>query len=319
MARATQQYLFDAPTCAVLHGDSRTVLNDFKDCVDLIVTSPPYADARKKHYDSIHPDRFADWFMTFHETFWNVLKPEGSLVINIKDKVVDGVRHRYPWHTIDALSKAGWYCIDDYVWSKPNPMPGHWPTRLRDGWEYCFHLAKSKKPYIDQDAVRVPIGNWVKSRLSNLNDGDYQRHNSENDSGFGRNISYWLDKNTVKPSNVLSIAVVGKNKGHPAVYPIELPLFFIKLLSPENGLILDPFGGSGTTGLAAMRAGRDCVLVDNNEEYADLSVKLLRANKDKEDRNILHIKNPDKKNRDWDTLMQIVGQHRHIPVNIQAI
>jgi len=75
----------EAVECTVILGDSRDVLGNYKGEVDLIVTSPPYADARRKHYDSIHPDEFVDWFMTFHEPFYNALKPTGSLVINIKE------------------------------------------------------------------------------------------------------------------------------------------------------------------------------------------------------------------------------------------
>jgi site-specific DNA-methyltransferase (adenine-specific) len=263
-------------TCTVICGDSREELKAYEGQVDLIVTSPPYADARHAHYDGVHPDDFAGWFMTFHEPFFKALKPSGSLVINIKDKVVDGVRHRYVWHTIEALSRAGWSCIEDYVWHKTNPMPGYWPTRLRDGWEYCFHLARSKRPYINQDAVRKPVGDWVESRLAKLGENDRSRQNSANASGFGRDLSRWVDKQTVLPSNVLSLALVGKNKGHPAVFPVDLPLFFIRLLCPEGGLVLDPFGGSGTTGLAALSTGRRCVLIDNNEQYCQAAIKRLR-------------------------------------------
>ena len=78
------------------------------------------------------------------------------------------------------------------------------------------------------------------------------------------------------PSNVLSYALVGKNKGHPAVFPVDLPLFFIRLLCPEGGLVCDPFGGSGTTGLAALSAGRRSLLIDNNEQYCQAAVKRLR-------------------------------------------
>jgi DNA modification methylase len=236
---------------------------------DLIVTSPPYADARKKHYDSISPDQFPDWLLSFHDVFWNSLKPNGSLVINIKDKVVDGIRHRYVWKSIDKLMEKGWFCIDDYIWHKPNPMPGYWPTRLRDGWEYCFHLAKKKSPYIDQKAVEVPVGDWVSKRLTKLGENDTSRHNSINESGFGRDISKWVGKEKVLPTNVLSIPLVGKNKGHPAVFPIELPAFFIKLLSKENSLIIDPFGGSGSTGIAALLNNRNCLLIDNNTDYCN--------------------------------------------------
>ena len=158
--------------CLIANGDSRKELAAFAGQADLIVTSPPYADARHQHYDSIHPDKFADWFASFHEPLWNSLKDDGSLVVNIKDKVVNGTRHRFVWRTIDKLSALGWHCIEDYIWHKPNPMPGYWPTRLRDGWEYCFHLAKTSRPYINQDAVRIPVGDWVKSRLAKLSGND---------------------------------------------------------------------------------------------------------------------------------------------------
>src|SRR5438093_3416677 len=137
--------------CEVVCGDSREVLTAYAGQVDLIVTSPPYADARHNHYDIIHPDKFEEWFMTFHDAFYSALKPTGSFVVNIKDKVVNGVRHRYVWNTIEALCERGWFAIDDYLWHKTNPMPGYWPNRLRDGWEYCFHLAKSKQPYFNSD------------------------------------------------------------------------------------------------------------------------------------------------------------------------
>lgn len=275
-------------TCTYVLDDSRESLKEFSGQVDLIVTSPPYADARHKHYDSIAPDEFADWFLSFHEPFYNALKPEGSLVINIKDKVVDGVRHRFVWQTIDALCKKGWYAIDDYIWHKPNPMPGRWPTRLRDGWEYCFHLSKSKRPFFNPDKVRRPIGDWAESRLAKLGKNDLSRHNSVNQSGFGRDISKWVDKKTVLPSNVLSLALVGKNKGHPAVFPVDLPAFFIKLLCPDDGLVVDPFAGSGTTGIAALQLGIKSILIDNNPKYFDEAI-----NRIKREGNNLKYKTPD--------------------------
>jgi site-specific DNA-methyltransferase (adenine-specific)/site-specific DNA-methyltransferase (cytosine-N4-specific) len=262
--------------CTIINGDCREVLKAYGSQVDLIVTSPPYADARRKHYDGIHPDEYEEWFLTFHEPFFNALKPDGSLVINIKDKVVNGARHRFVWRTIEALCERGWYAIDDYMWHKTNPMPGYWPTRLRDGWEYCFHLAKSKRPFFDSDAVRKPIGAWVESRLRKLGENDLSRHNSVNESGFGRDISRWVGKRTVLPSNVISLALVGKNQGHPAVFPVDLPLFFTKLLCPEGGLVVDPFAGSGTTGIAALSLGRKSVLIDNNRTYCQEAIRRLR-------------------------------------------
>lgn len=265
----------ETPDIKVINGDCRTVLKEYVGEVNLIVTSPPYADARKNHYDSMHPDKYAEWFLSFSDTFWNCLTEKGSLVINIKDKVVDGRRHRYVWDTIEKLCDRGWIPIDDYIWNKTNPMPGHWPNRLRDGWEYCFHLAKNKRPYWAETEVRKPIGEWVHNRLSKLSKNDEERSNSANKSGFGRNISQWVGKKTVLPSNVLTLPVVGKNAGHPAVFPIDLPLFFIKLLCPKGGLVVDPFGGSGTTGIAALSHGCKCILTDTNPTYTTLSEKRI--------------------------------------------
>ena len=117
---------------------------------------PPYADARVKHYDGIKPIEYPDFMVSFHEQLWRILKDDGSFILNIKDKVVDGVRDRYVWKTVMALSDLGWLCVDDYVWLKPNAMPGYWPNRLRDEWEYCFHFTKKKKFKMYQDAVRKP-------------------------------------------------------------------------------------------------------------------------------------------------------------------
>ncbi len=262
--------------CQIFCGDSREVLKQFHPCFDLIVTSPPYADARKQHYDSIDPDEYSKWFATFHTVFWHVLKPSGSLVINIKDKVVKGARYHYVWKTIDQLERLGWHCIDDYIWCKSNPMPGRWPSRLRDGWEYVFHLSPSKKPYFNAEAVRVPMKDWIKKETRFQNK---QRIESKTGSGFSRPLANWLGKTTALPSNVIFLPTVSYNTGHPAAFPIGLPEFFIKLLVPEKGWVLDPFAGSGTTGIAAIQCGRHSVLVDNMSHYCVLAhQRLQRAN-----------------------------------------
>lgn len=111
--------------------------------------------------------------------------------------------------------------------------------------------------------------------LKNLGVNDLKRHNSENESGFGRDISQWVGKESVLPSNVITLPLVGKNYGHPAAFPIGLPDFFIKLLTPQNGLVVDPFSGSGTTGIAAMNLGRNFILIENNHSYIENSFTRL--------------------------------------------
>lgn len=260
------------PFVEMIWGDSREVLKKYPDgFFQLIVTSPPYADSRKKHYSSISPEEYPKFMQSFHDEFWRLLAEDGSLVINIKDKVVHGVRNRYVWRTIDALSDLGWLCIDDYIWQKPNAMPRFWPNRLRDEWEYCFHLTKSRKFTMYQDAVKRPIGDWAEKRLEKLTGKSALRHNSENDSGFGRDLRRWKDKKTVLPGNVVSVPLVGKNMGHPAVFPVGLPEFFIKLFTKPGDFVLDPFSGSGSTGIAAISQKRNVVLVDCKEEYIQVA------------------------------------------------
>jgi len=273
--------LFDIGLCRseIYLGDSREILNRYpNDHFNLIVTSPPYADARKDHYDSIPPHKYKDFILSFHEQLWRILKADGLFILNIKDKVVNGVRHRYDWHTIEGLVDLGWLSIDDYLWIKSNAMPGHWSNRLRDEWEYCFHLTKQRKFTMYQEAVRKPIGNWTEKRLANLNGKSNGRHNSENHSGFGRDLRKWIGKEMVLPGNTIHIPLVGKNMGHPAVFPVGLPEFFIKLFTKEGDTVLDPFAGSGTTGLAAENLNRNVVLIDNKPEYIESIKNRLEKN-----------------------------------------
>lgn len=253
-------------------GDTREVLKKYPDgYFNLIMTSPPYADARKNHYESISTVNYPEFFMTFHSELWRVLADDGSFVLNIKDKVVDGVRDRYVWKTVMALADKGWRCVDDYVWVKPNAMPGHWVNRLRDEWEYCFHMTKQKQFVMYQDAVKKPMGQWAEKRLTKLTGKSAERHNSENESGFGRDLRNWLDKDTVLPGNTIEVALVGKNMGHPAVFPVGLPEFFIRLFTKENDNVLDPFAGSGSTAIASEKLKRNVVLIDVKQEYVDVA------------------------------------------------
>lgn len=257
-------------TTHVYLGDSRDVLQRFPDeHFHLIVTSPPYADARRGHYDSITPDKYQDFLLSFHKQLWRVLAQDGSFVLNIKDKVVNGVRHRFVWHTIEALSTLGWLCVDDYIWLKPNAMPGFWKNRLRDEWEYCFHLTKQKDFAMYQHAVKRPIKDWYDKRMKKLTGKSNGRHNSENHSGFGRDLRNWLDKDMVLPGNTIRVPLVGRNVGHPAAFPVGLPEFFIKLFTREGDTVLDPFAGSGSTGIAAENLDRHVVLIEQKQEYVD--------------------------------------------------
>lgn len=271
-------------TNKILLGDCLDILKNIPDnTVDLIVTSPPYADQRKKTYGGIKPELYVDWFMPRADEFFRVLKPTGSFILNIKERVVKGERHTYVLELILEMRKHGWLWTEEYMWHKKNSHPGKWPNRFRDNWERLLHFNKNKKFKMYQDEVKVPIGDWAKTRLKNLSETDKIRDNSRVGSGFGKNVSNWVGKETVYPNNVLHMATECYNRSHSASFPVALPTWYIKLFTEPNDLVLDPFMGSGTTAVAAIQLNRNFIGIDTSEEY--VSIANERINKIIEKRN----------------------------------
>jgi site-specific DNA-methyltransferase (adenine-specific)/site-specific DNA-methyltransferase (cytosine-N4-specific) len=259
-------------------GDSKDVLKRLSDnSVDLIVTSPPYADQRNGTYGGIHHDKYVDWFLPISEQLLRVIKPTGTFVLNIKEKVVDGERSTYVMELILEMRKQGWLWTEEFIWHKKNCYPGKWPNRFRDAWERLLQFNKDKKFHMYQDEVMVPIGDWSKSRLKNLSETDKIRDNSKVGSGFGKNISNWLTRDKAYPTNVLHLATECSNKNHSAAFPEELPVWFIKLFTKENDVVLDPFMGSGTTLFVANRMKRHSIGIDNIPEYYEMVKKQIKS------------------------------------------
>lgn len=253
-------------------GDCGVVLKNIPDdSVDLIFTSPPYADQRKHTYGGIRPDEYVGWFLPKAEQFLRVLKPTGTFILNIKERVVEGERHTYVIELILEMRKQGWLWTEEFMWHKKNSYPGKWPNRFRDNWERLIQFNKTKKFNMYQEAVMVPVGDWAKDRLAKLSQTDQTRDESKVKSGFGKNVSNWIGREMVYPTNVIHTATECANKNHSAVFPVELPRWFIKLFTQSGDLVLDPFVGSGTTALAALQLGRNYLGIDTNPEYVDTS------------------------------------------------
>ena len=246
--------------------------------IDLIVTSPPYADRRKSTYGGIHPDEYAKWFLGISSELKRVLSPSGSFILNIKENVVDGERHTYVLELIIELRKQSWIWTEEYMWHKKNSFPGYWPNRLRDGWERLLHFTKEKKFNMYQDQVKIPIGDWAKTRLENPTKYDQERQESSVGSGFGVKRANWVDKDLVLPNNVLHMASEAGNKSHSAVFPEKLPEFFINLFTQSNDLVYDPFMGSGTTAKVASQMNRNFIGSEISEEYYEVSKKRISHN-----------------------------------------
>ena len=136
--------------------------------IDLIVTSPPYADQRKSTYGGIRPNKYVDWFLPISEQLFRVLNPTGTFILNIKERVYNGERHIYVLELIMKMREQGWLWTEEFIWHKKNSHPGKWPNRFRDSWERCLHFTKQKRFRMLQDAVMVPMGDWAGKRLLKL-------------------------------------------------------------------------------------------------------------------------------------------------------
>lgn len=265
------------PINSIACGDCEEVLKDFPDnCIDLIFTSPPYVQCRKKTYGGIHPDEYVKWFLPKSEQFLRVLKPSGTFVLNIKEKALNGERRTYVIELILKMREQGWLWTEEFVWHKKNCYPGKWPNRFRDAWERCLQFNKQKKFNMYQEAVMVPTGNWAKTRLRKLSETDKRRDESKVKSGFGKNISNWIGRDKAYPTNVLHLATECANRNHSAAFPLALPSWFIKLFTEKHDVVLDPFVGSGTTAMAAKQLERAYIGIDSNPEYCDMAKTKLR-------------------------------------------
>jgi len=261
----------NVPKIDVYLGDSRDILQKFSDdSVDLIFTSPPYADQRKNTYGGIQPDKYVEWFLPISEQLLRVLKPTGTFILNIKEKVVSGERSTYVLELILEMRKQGWLWTEEFIWHKKNSYPGKWPNRFRDSWERLIQFNKEKKFNMYQEEVMVPVGDWAKTRLKNLSDTDKVRDVSKVGSGFGKNISNWVNRDMAYPTNVLHLATECNNKNHSAAFPESLPKWFMQLFTQENDIVLDPFMGSGTTNFVAQKMGRNSIGIDINSEYYNM-------------------------------------------------
>jgi len=258
-------------------GDCREKLKELKsNSVDLIFTSPPYSDNRKTTYGGIPPSKYVSWFLPITKELLRILKPSGTFILNIKERVVNGERHTYVLNLIMEMRKQGWLWTEEFIWHKKNCYPGKWPNRFRDAWERLLQFNKSKKFNMYQEAVMVPVGDWAETRLRNLSQTDKIRDNAKNGSGFGKNVSHWLDRNMVYPTNVLHLATECNNKEHSAVFPEVLPEWFIKLFTKVGDVVLDPFMGSGTTLFVAQKLTRHSIGIEILPEYHEMAKANIR-------------------------------------------
>jgi len=179
----------------------------------------------------------------------------------LKNKDLVGI----PWRVAFALQADGWYLRQDIIWHKPNPMPESVKDRCTKSHEYIFLLSKNAKYYYDNDAIKIPVKNdWGTRDRTN---GKYHNEGSGLAPHSGLEKSY----ETANKRSVWTITTKPYSEAHFATYPPDLIEPCVLAGCPEDGTVLDPFAGSGTTGLVAKQHNRNAVLIELNEEYIEIA------------------------------------------------
>jgi site-specific DNA-methyltransferase (adenine-specific)/site-specific DNA-methyltransferase (cytosine-N4-specific) len=262
----------------IICGDCKEIVKNYPDnCFDLIITSPPYARQRNSTYGGIDEQEYVEWFLKRSQEFYRVLSLKGSFILNIKENCRGGVRSTYVLELILSLIRQGWLWTEEFIWHKKTPVPGKWPNRFRDAWERLLQFNKEKNFNMYQESVMIPAKqdsnkSCIRLMEKNKNNGRVYRKTG---SGFGFLYSKMKVGNLRYPDNVLYLSAETQNRKHPAVFPESLPEWFIKLFTKQNDIVLDPFGGSGTTGVVAKRLGRNYILIDKEEKYCKVAKERL--------------------------------------------
>jgi len=259
-------------------GDCLEVMKKFSDgSVDMVMTSPPYALQRKNSYGGISEDKYIEWFLPIAKEIKRILSDKGSFFLNIKPNCKDGERVLYVMKLVISLKEVvGFRFVDEFTWTK-NGYPGKYNGRFKNAFEPIYHFAKAKGFTHNPYAVAKEATEESKARYKRKLCGK-----SKNGSGLS-GMQKEITRNLALPSNHLHITQKNNQhtiqSAHSAVYPTELCNFFIKAFSNEGDIILDPFMGSGTTGVACKHLNRKFIGIELNEEYFNIAKERIKNEK----------------------------------------
>ena len=268
----------------IYHGDCLGLLHHTikPNSVDLIVTSPPFGLVRKKSYGNEDADDYVEWFKPFAAGMKRVLKEQGSLVIDIGGAWKPGHPTRSLYHfelLISLCRDFGFHLCQEHYWWNPSklPTPAEWVNirrvRVKDAINCIWWLSKSPWPKASNKRVLSPYSPSMKSLLKNGYTPKLRP------SGHDISDKFSIDNGGAVPPNLLAIANTESNGAyqeycranklpvHPARFPGRLPEYFIRLLTDEKDLVVDPFGGSCVTGEVAESLKRKWACCELNESY----------------------------------------------------
>lgn len=279
-------------------GDCIDVLKQMEDgSIDMIMTSPPYADQIKNYGDvveKVKPDAYIDWFLPRAKEFYRVLSPTGSFILNINDKTDGKFQNIFVFKLVVELCETvGFHLVRDYIWYNPATPPNVFSRgkmgRTKKSHEYCFWFSKSDTWTFNMDPIRKPYGSGMKKIIEGDEIYRGDRHKNTRPSRHNFDLSHpWKDNGGADPGSVISISNTASNGTlhkicdelqlkHPARYPEKLVEFFILSGTNEGDVILDPFAGSGTTGVVAKKNGRNFICIDVNPDFQKIGTAWLNT------------------------------------------
>jgi site-specific DNA-methyltransferase (adenine-specific) len=260
-------------------GDCLSALRNMpSNTVDLVITSPPY-DGQQKYGNGEKYER--DWYKGFFldvtAEIYRILKPSGSFVLNYRSKRQGSERGTLQYEIVFWLREQGFLFCEDFIWGKPSPPPGRFNKFLKDAVEYCFQFSKTQDWQFFPEQCLSPARWDAKDRERRKKLAhNYVRANAP--SGQGRK-RVQAGPDLVRPSTLLHLEPEFSPNPvkHPARFPVMIPTFFINLLTRPGQIVVDPFGGTGTTALAAELLGRRWFLTEIDPSYAAVLPSRLKA------------------------------------------
>lgn len=248
-------------------GDSLEFTDTLTDnSIDLIFTSPPYSDVKSyPGFKGIAPDKYVDWLLPFLSSFKRVIRQNGSIILVLNDRVVDGFRHPYVFELVyRAVKELDLKLYERLFWNKGKFLPN--PKRFGDRVEFILWFSKDK-PKVNMDAMRVSYDQKSLKRMKRpIKDRWARTEENQNDTSYRE----WTENPLgALPGTLVSIGSESQRKSdnHMAVFPMQLARYFIGGASDEGDTVYDPFMGIGTTILVAKEMNRDAIGADISADY----------------------------------------------------
>jgi site-specific DNA-methyltransferase (cytosine-N4-specific) len=252
--------------------------------VDLIMTSPPFALRRKKEYGNVDAEQYVEWFLRFGRLFHDLLKPKGSLVIDIGGSWNRGAptRSLYQYELLIEMCRIPerkFYLAEEFFWYNPArlPTPAEWVTvrriRVKDAVNCVWWLSRDPFPKANNRNVLLPYSDSMQELLKRGYRPKLRPSGHDISTKFNRDNSGSIPPNLLQYANTESNSWYLRRcretgiRPNPARYPAPLPKFFVEFLTMPGDLVVDPFAGSNVTGAVAERLGRKWAAVELTEEY----------------------------------------------------